>query len=237
MRTRKMRQTSWSRWSLPLGLRWTVTRWTVARWTVALLALVLVTLTAPASWVPDTVGQEGASPAESAHPRVTLETSKGAIVIELMPDKAPATVENFLGYVESGHYDGTIFHRVIPDFMIQGGGFTADLQQKPTRDPIRNEADNGLKNLRGTLAMARTSDPHSATSQFFINVVDNHYLDHTAKTARGWGYTVFAEVVDGMDVVDAIAKVPTTRRGGMSDVPQEPVVIEKATVQTAGEGG
>lgn len=207
------------------------------RRTVTLLALVLVILAAPTPFVADAAGQEAETPAESVPPRVTLETSKGTIVIELKPDAAPATVENFLGYVESGFYDGTIFHRVIPDFMIQGGGFTADLQQKPTRDPIRNEADDGLKNLRGTLAMARTSDPHSATSQFFINVVDNHYLDHTAKSARGWGYTVFAEVVDGMDVVDAIAKVSTTRRGGMSDVPKEPVVIEKATVRTAGEGG
>jgi len=177
-----------------------------------------------------------ASPAgaeEGSNPRVTLETSKGKIVLELYPDKAPKTVENFLGYVESGHYDGTIFHRVIPNFMVQGGGFTAGMEQKPTRAPIENEADNGLTNDRGTVAMARTSDPHSASAQFFVNSKDNDFLNHTAKTASGWGYAVFGRVVEGMEVVDAISGVETTRKGMMADVPAESVVIEKASA--AGE--
>lgn len=171
---------------------------------------------------------------DSANPRVMLKTSQGDILIELFQDKAPQTVENFLTYVKDGFYDGTIFHRVIPNFMIQGGGFTADMTQKETRSPIQNEADNGLKNERGTLAMARTMQPHSATAQFFVNTVDNDFLDHTAKNTQGWGYAVFAKVVEGMDVVDAIGQVKTTRRGGHSDVPAEPVVIEKATVVDAG---
>jgi peptidyl-prolyl cis-trans isomerase B (cyclophilin B) len=167
---------------------------------------------------------------EGSNPRVALETSKGKIVLELYPEKAPKTVENFLAYVESGHYDGTIFHRVIPNFMVQGGGFTADMKQKSTRAPIENEADNGLTNDRGTVAMARTSDPHSASAQFFINSKDNDFLNHTAKTASGWGYAVFGKVVEGMEVVDAISGVQTTRKGMMADVPAEPVVIEKASV-------
>ena len=169
-------------------------------------------------------------------PRVALETSKGTIVLELHPDKAPGTVENFLAYVESGFYDGTVFHRVIPDFMVQGGGFAPDMTKKPTRAPVENEADNGLANDRGTVAMARTSNPHSATAQFFVNLVDNDYLNHTSKDARGWGYTVFATVVEGMEVADAIAAVPTTRKGGMQNVPVEPVLIVKATVATAESG-
>ena len=173
----------------------------------------------------------GGGAAATANPRVVLETSKGPIVIELFADKAPKTVENFLAYVDAGHYDGTVFHRVIPGFMVQGGGFTADMQQKTTRAPIQNEADNGVKNRRGTLAMARTNDPHSASSQFFINLVDNGFLDHTAKSAQGWGYAVFGEVVEGMETTDAIAKVRSGNRGGHENVPVEPVVIESARRQ------
>jgi peptidyl-prolyl cis-trans isomerase B (cyclophilin B) len=163
-------------------------------------------------------------------PRVQLVTSQGTIVLELHPDKAPKTVESFLAYVRSGHYDGTVFHRVIPGFMIQGGGFTAEMKQKATRGPIGNEADTGGSNRRGTVAMARTGDPHSATAQFFINVADNAPLDHTAKTMQGWGYTVFAHVAEGMDVADAIVAVRTTSKGPHQNVPAVPVVIEKATV-------
>jgi cyclophilin family peptidyl-prolyl cis-trans isomerase len=165
-----------------------------------------------------------------ASPRVALETSKGRIVLELDAARAPKTVENFLAYVRAGHYDGTVFHRVIDGFMIQGGGFTAEMEQKPTRPPVDNEADNGLKNLRGTVAMARTNDPHSASAQFFVNTVDNSFLDHTAKDVRGWGYAVFGKVVEGMEVVDAIAKVRTATRARMENVPVEPVVIQKATI-------
>ena len=161
-------------------------------------------------------------------PRVALETSKGRIVLELYPDKAPKTVENFLGYVESGFFDGTVFHRVIQNFMIQGGGFTPDMKQKETRAPVVNEAETGLKNERGTVAMARTNDPNSATSQFFINTVNNASLDY--QNPRNPGYAAFGRVVEGMDVVDAIAAVQTTRKGMFADVPAEPVVIEKATV-------
>lgn len=168
-------------------------------------------------------------------PRVALDTSKGTIVLQLDGERAPQTMENFLGYVEAGFFDGTIFHRVIDGFMIQGGGFTADMTQKDTRGTIRNEADNGLENKRGTVAMARTPDPHSATAQFFVNTVDNSFLNHQGKTPQGWGYAVFGEVVVGMDVVDAIAKVETGNRGGMGDVPIEPVVIEKAYLQEAEE--
>jgi cyclophilin family peptidyl-prolyl cis-trans isomerase len=163
-------------------------------------------------------------------PRVEVETTLGSFTLELYPDKAPKTVENFLSYVRSGHFDGTIFHRVIPQFMVQGGGFTADLKQKPSGAPVQNEADNGLKNDRGTVAMARTGDPHSATAQFFVNVVDNAYLNHTSKDVRGWGYTVFGRVTEGMAVVDAISKVRTGRQGPMENVPVEPVVIRKVTV-------
>lgn len=171
-----------------------------------------------------------AGAALAANPKVNLQTNKGLIVIELYPDQAPQSVANFLAYVDAGFYDGTIFHRVIPDFMIQGGGFTADLEKKATRDPIPNEADNGLKNERGTLAMARTNDPNSATAQFFINHKDNAFLDHSGKNPRGWGYAVFGRVTDGMSVVDAIATTPTGAKGMFpKDVPLETIVIEKAS--------
>ena len=173
--------------------------------------------------------------AEDQAPMVEMKTTKGTIVIELDPKAAPKTVENFLGYVNDGAYDGTIFHRVIKDFMIQGGGFVPQMVQKKTKDPIINEADNGLKNLRGTIAMARTMEPHSATSQFFINTVDNSFLDHTAKNARGWGYCVFGKVVKGMETVDEISKVKTTSKAGHQDVPAVAVVIEKVTVKTSVE--
>ena len=161
--------------------------------------------------------------------QVTLTTNQGDIVIELNAEKAPLSVKNFLDYVNHGDYEGTIFHRVIPGFMAQGGGFTTSLQQRPTQAPIKNEADNGLKNLRGAIAMARTNDPHSATSQFFINLVDNDFLDHREKSPRGWGYAVFGKVVSGMEVVDKIAEIPTGARGPFrSDVPQTNVVIVRA---------
>jgi peptidyl-prolyl cis-trans isomerase B (cyclophilin B) len=159
---------------------------------------------------------------------IKLETCKGDILIELENEKAPVTVENFLSYVRSGHYDGTIFHRVIDGFMIQGGGFDHEMKQKDTREPIKNEADNGLKNGKYTLAMARTMDPHSATAQFFINVSDNSFLNYTAPNPRGWGYAVFGKVVEGQDVVDEIRKVKTGSHGPHQDVPVEPVVIKKA---------
>lgn len=173
----------------------------------------------------------GATAALSDKPQVIIETTKGTIVLELYPDEAPKTVDNFLRYARWGHYDGTIFHRVIPDFMIQGGGLTPDMKQKLTEMPIKNEADNGLKNDRGTVAMARTQDPHSATNQFFINTKNNKPLDHKSKTHQGWGYTVFGKVIKGMDVVDAISKVKTGTRGSMSNVPVEPVIITKVTVK------
>jgi peptidyl-prolyl cis-trans isomerase B (cyclophilin B) len=166
----------------------------------------------------------------AAKPRVLLETSKGRIVLELNAEKTPKTVKNFLDYVKAGHYNGTIFHRVIPGFMIQGGGFQPDMSEKPTRPPIQNEADNGLKNERGTIAMARTPDPHSASSQFFINVANNTSLNHRNKTPQGWGYAVFGKVVEGMDVADAIVKVPTTTKGPYGDVPIQPIVLKKASV-------
>lgn len=162
----------------------------------------------------------------SDNPMVNISTSLGDLTIELYPDQAPETVENFLRYTGDGFYDGTIFHRVIPGFVLQGGGFTADMERKPTRDPIQNEADNGLENLRGTLSMARLPDPHSATSQFFVNLADNPHLDHQG--GGQWGYAVFGKVVEGMDVIDEIAGVETTTRSGHSDVPAEPVVIEEA---------
>jgi len=163
-------------------------------------------------------------------PRVLFETSLGNIVVELNPGAAPNTVKNFLSYVKDGFYNGTIFHRVIKGFMIQGGGFTEDMQQKATKPAISNEADNGLKNRRGTIAMARTPAPHSATSQFFINTADNNTLDFTGRTGRGWGYCVFGKVVEGMDVVDAIESQPTTVKNPHRDVPVTPIVIKKAVV-------
>ncbi|MGZ8188660.1 MAG: peptidylprolyl isomerase [Methylosarcina sp.] len=162
--------------------------------------------------------------------KVKLTTSLGAIVIQLNAEKAPVSTENFLKYVNEGFYNGTIFHRVIKDFMAQGGGFDTGFKQKTTHDPIKNEADNGLTNKRGSIAMARTSDPNSATAQFFINYRDNGFLNHTNPTPSGWGYAVFGEVVEGMDVVDAMANQPTGNRGGHQDVPKTDIVIEKAEV-------
>jgi peptidyl-prolyl cis-trans isomerase B (cyclophilin B) len=167
--------------------------------------------------------------AQSTNPTIRIETSMGDIIVELDAKAAPKTVKNFLEYARSGFYDGTIFHRVIKNFMIQGGGFTPDMKQKSTQPPIDNEADNGLRNLTGTIAMARTNVPHSATSQFFINVKDNHFLNHRAKTVRLWGYCVFGKVVEGMDVVRAIETVPTAVVSGHRDVPSENVIIK--TVQ------
>jgi len=161
---------------------------------------------------------------------VKLHTNHGTITLELDADKAPDTVKNFLAYVESGHYANTVFHRVIGGFMIQGGGFEPGMKQKPTQAPVKNEADNGVKNDRYTIAMARTSDPHSASAQFFINVADNDFLNHSAKTPSGWGYCVFGRVVEGQDVVDKIGAVKTTTRGFHGDVPVEDVVIESAEV-------
>ena len=161
---------------------------------------------------------------------ITLHTNFGDIVLELDMENAAATAENFKKYAEDGFYNGTIFHRVIDNFMIQGGGFTEDMEQKSTGKPIQNEADNGLKNDEGTVAMARTQDPHSATAQFFINVADNDFLNHSAKTTSGWGYCVFAKVSSGMDVVKKIKEVPTGHKGFHQDVPKEPVVIESVTV-------
>jgi len=171
------------------------------------------------------------NPFEKELPTVIIHTAQGDIKVELYEDQAPETVRNFLDYARKGHYDGTIFHRVIPGFMIQGGGFDAELEQKPTEAPITNEADNGLSNERGTLAMARTNDPDSATAQFFINVVDNPALDHRGKqSGRTWGYAVFGRVIEGMEVVDEIRFVPTEARGPHQDVPAEPVVIERVEI-------
>jgi len=167
----------------------------------------------------------------SAEPRIKIQTTMGDILLELDAEKAPATVQNFVDYVKAGHYDGTIFHRVISNFMVQGGGYTEKYAQKPTRDPIRNEANNGLRNVRGTVAMARTSDPHSGTAQFFINVVDNPFLDFRSQTTRGWGYAVFGKVVEGMDVVDRIRRTNTGSGGPFGrDVPQVAIVITKAEI-------
>lgn len=166
---------------------------------------------------------------------ILLKTSHGDITIELDYDKAPKTAENFEQYVRDGFYDGLVFHRVISNFMIQGGGFEPGMTPRKTRAPIPNEANNGLSNMKGTVAMARTMDPHSATAQFFINVENNGFLDHTAENAEGWGYCVFGKVVDGMDTVNSIRSVPTTMRAGHQDVPAEDVVIQKAEV-IEGEG-
>jgi cyclophilin family peptidyl-prolyl cis-trans isomerase len=190
---------------------------------------------APATGADDAGGDPGTTTERSpgmgeANPRVALKTSKGDITLELDPAKAPATVENFLSYARDGFYDGTIFHRVIPNFMIQGGGFTPDMEQKPTNPTIKNEAGNGLKNSRGTIAMARTQVVDSASSQFFINTVDNASLDHRDESPGGFGYAVFGRVIEGMETVDAISAVPTTNRGFFQDVPAEPVVIEQVTV-------
>jgi peptidyl-prolyl cis-trans isomerase B (cyclophilin B) len=164
----------------------------------------------------------------AANPKVELKTTLGVVVIELYPENAPKTVENFLQYVKDGFYDGTIFHRVIPGFMAQGGGFTPNLQQKPVRPAIRSEAGNGLRNAIGTLAMARTADPHSATAQFFINVSENDFLDFKSPDDQGYGYTVFARVTSGMDVVQKMLQVPTATVGPHQNVPRQPIVIERA---------
>ncbi len=190
--------------------------------TLALASLALAMTASAASAAP--------APAPATNPRVALETSKGKIVIELDAAKAPKSTENFLSYVRSGFYNGTIFHRVIDSFMIQGGGFNPDMTQKQAKAPIQNEADNGLKNDKYTVAMARTNDPHSASSQFFINTKDNAFLNFSSKSIQGWGYAVFGKVVEGTDVVDAIGKTPTTTKKGFQDVPVEAVTIKKATV-------
>jgi cyclophilin family peptidyl-prolyl cis-trans isomerase len=182
---------------------------------------------APPAPAPAPATEQPAAPA----PRVALNTNLGRIVIELDPVKAPKSAENFLQYVRDGFYAGTVFHRVIPGFMAQGGGFTADLQLKPTRAAIPNEANNGLSNLRGTVAMARTNDPHSATAQFFINVVDNQRLDFVSEQDGLWGYAVFGKIVEGMEVVDKIIAIPTGGQGPLPrDVPLEPVLIESAEI-------
>ncbi len=164
----------------------------------------------------------------AANPKVEMKTSLGTLVIELYPENAPKTVENFVQYVKDGFYDGTIFHRVIPGFMIQGGGFNAGLQQKPARPAIRNEAGNGLRNAVGTVAMARTADPHSATAQFFINVSENDFLDFKSPDDKGYGYTVFGRIASGMEVVQKIVQVPTGSLGPHQNMPRQPVVIERA---------
>ncbi|MBD9484465.1 peptidyl-prolyl cis-trans isomerase [Pseudomonas sp. PDM14] len=161
---------------------------------------------------------------------IKLHTNHGVITLELFDDKAPETVANFKEYVKNGHYDGTVFHRVISNFMIQGGGFEPGMKQKPTRAPIKNEANNGVANKVGTVAMARTMEPHSASAQFFINVSDNSFLNHSAPTVQGWGYAVFGEVVEGMDVVNKIKAVATTMKSGHQDVPVDDVIIEKAEI-------
>jgi peptidyl-prolyl cis-trans isomerase B (cyclophilin B) len=168
--------------------------------------------------------------AQAANPKVKMETSKGTMVIELYPDKAPKTVDNFLSYVNSGAYDGTIFHRVIKGFMNQGGGFTADYKKVETKEPVTNEADNGLKNLKYTIAMARTNAPHSATNQFFINTGDNDFLNHTNKSMSGWGYTVFGKIIEGENIAGAISRVKTGAGGPFSsDVPVTPIIITKVS--------
>src|SRR5690349_2162416 len=195
------------------------------------VAAALVVLLAPAqgcSKGPEKAAAPKAEQAAAAGPAVVIKTNKGTIEVELYPDKAPETVKNFLAYVDAGHYDGTIFHRIIKDFMIQGGGFTPDGQQKPTKPPVKNEANNGLKNTKGTLAMARTAVVDSATSQFFINHADNAFLDFKNETPQGYGYCVFGKVTAGMDVVDAIASSPKGGKGPgvFQDRPTEDVVIE-----------
>lgn len=207
------------------------------RFTPLLVLPLLALLQAGCEQKPVTAPEQAAekvSPAEKpATVRVRMQTTAGDIVLELNRAKAPLSVDNFLAYVESGHYTGTIFHRVIDNFMIQGGGYNDRFEKKPTRLPIQNEADNGLKNLRGTIAMARTNEPHSATAQFFINVKDNNFLDHRNPTPRGWGYTVFGKVIDGMKVVDKIKTMPTGAAGPFrSDYPKTPVFIENVTIET-----
>jgi peptidyl-prolyl cis-trans isomerase B (cyclophilin B) len=186
---------------------------------------------APAASAAEKGGGAMADKATTKNPVVVISTSMGDIEAELYADKAPESVKNFLAYAESGHYNGTVFHRVIKGFMIQGGGMTADLQQKPTKAPIKNEAGNGLKNEVGTLAMARTNVVDSATSQFFINVKNNDFLDHKSETPQGFGYAVFGKVIGGMDVVTKIENVSTTNKGMYQDVPSEPVTIKSITLK------
>jgi len=202
-----------------------------------ILALVLVLFQASETPPPATE----APPTAPAGPFVAMDVSQagqslGTITIELFPSEAPLSVANFLGYLREGHYDGTIFHRVMLDFVIQGGGLTPEMEEKPTRDPIRNEARNGLRNSRGTVAMARTDDPNSATAQFFINVEDNPSLDHKKPSGRGWGYAVFGKCVDGMDTVEKIKAVETGNNGPYRDVPREPVVIKSMKVLDSKQG-
>jgi cyclophilin family peptidyl-prolyl cis-trans isomerase len=185
---------------------------------------------APAEPAEEAPAGEATPTPTGTNPVVEMKTSLGTMKIELYPDKAPKTVENFLQYAREGFYDGTVFHRVIDSFMIQGGGFTPEMTEKGTRAPIENEAGNGLKNVRGSIAMARTGDPHSASSQFFINTVDNPMLDFTAETVQGYGYAVFGQVVEGLETLDAIRKVATGSRDGHDDVPRDPVVIESVRV-------
>lgn len=196
---------------------------------LAICTVLAILAPGSAAWAATSSSTQGTSVMDT-HPRVDLHTNMGDIVIELNPEKAPKTVANFLTYVKEGFYDGTIFHRVINNFMIQGGGFEVGMKQKQTHAPIENEADNGLKNDKYTVAMARTSDPHSATAQFFINVANNEFLNFTAPTPNGWGYAVFGKVVEGTDVVDKIKQVKTGNKGFHQDVPVEDVIIEKATV-------
>lgn len=192
--------------------------------TLPLLAVLLF-----AGLTGSTQAQENKPVSDTPTVTVVMETSKGTIELELDRAKAPGTVANFVNYVKKGHYDGVIFHRVIPDFMIQGGGFTAEMDQKATDAPIENEAKNGLKNVRGSIAMARTSNPHSASAQFFINLKDNGFLDYPGQD--GWGYCVFGKVTTGLDVIDAIAKVATGSKGGHQNVPTEPVLIKSAKIK------
>jgi len=201
---------------------------------LAVFSMLLVSVATAQSADPPKSPAPAKSPATGASaakaPRVLMKTSLGEITIELYPDKAPISVKNFLDYVDAKFYDGTIFHRVIPGFMNQGGGFTSDMQQKPTRAPIKNEAGNGLKNTVGTIAMARTGVVDSATAQFFINTADNGFLDHRDETPAGFGYAVFGKVVNGVDVVKKIAAVPTATKGAYQNVPVTPVVIESVRV-------
>jgi len=183
-----------------------------------------------ASIVSPVAAEDAAAPA-AKNPVAVVETSSGVFEVELDQAKAPKSTANFVEYAEAGFYDGTTFHRVIPDFMIQGGGYGPGMTKKDTRAPIENEADNGLKNTKGTIAMARTADPNSATSQFFVNTKDNVFLDHTAKTPQGWGYAVFGKVTKGMDVIETIEAVKTTSKDGMRDVPVEDVIIKKVTIK------
>jgi peptidyl-prolyl cis-trans isomerase B (cyclophilin B) len=193
-------------------------------------SLLLLALTASWAGLASAAAQAPTPSANRKVSMVKLQTNFGPITLELDAKAAPETVANFLQYVKDGHYDGTIFHRVIDGFMIQGGGFTADMEQKPTRAPVRNEAQNGLKNLAYSIAMARTPDPHSASSQFFINIADNAFLDFRAANSQGYGYCVFGKVTEGQDVVDRIRKVRTGMRGGHQDVPVENVIIEHAEI-------